>query len=175
MLFWNADGTNLPGPFFTWYFRNTYLENNLKVPGRVKVDGHAIDLTTLSMPAYIYGSREDHIVPWAAAYASTNILRGPLRFVLGASGHIAGVINPPAKKRRSYWAHDTDYSHAQIPGDPQAWLDTATEHTGSWWPDWCSWLAAQSGPMVGARSKLGNKRYTPLQAAPGDYVQVKAV
>lgn len=175
MLFWNADGTNLPGPFFTWYFRNTYLENNLKVPGRVKVDGHAIDLTTLSMPAYIYGSREDHIVPWGAAYASTNILRGPMRFVLGASGHIAGVINPPAKKRRNYWVHDTDYSHVDIPGDPQAWLDAATEHAGSWWPDWSRWLAAQSGPMVGARGKLGNKRYTPLQAAPGDYVKVKAV
>ncbi|NYT63055.1 class I poly(R)-hydroxyalkanoic acid synthase [Alcaligenaceae bacterium] len=175
LLFWNADGTNLPGPFFTWYFRNTYLENNLKVPGRVKVDGHAIDLGVLSMPAYIYGSREDHIVPWEAAYASTHILRGPLRFVLGASGHIAGVINPPAKKRRSYWAQDTDALHTDAPGSAQAWLDTATEHTGSWWPDWSAWLAAQSGPMVDAREKLGNKRYTPLQAAPGDYVKVRAV
>lgn len=175
LLFWNADGTNLPGPFFTWYFRNTYLENNLKIPGRVKVDGHPIDLTTLSMPAYIYGSREDHIVPWAAAYATTGILRGSLRFVLGASGHIAGVINPPAKKRRSYWVHDAEYPHTEIPGDPQAWLNDATEHAGSWWPDWAHWLAAQSGPMMSARKKLGNQRYVPVQPAPGDYVKVRAV
>lgn len=175
LLFWNADGTNLPGPFFTWYFRNTYLENNLKVPGRVTVDGNAIDLTSLSMPAYVYGSREDHIVPWESAYATTGILRGPLRFVLGASGHIAGVINAPAKKRRSYWAQNTESSHAGTSGDAQAWLGDATEHHGSWWPDWSSWLASQSGPMLGARKKLGNQRYVPLQQAPGDYVKVRAV
>ncbi|SHI26228.1 PHA/PHB synthase family protein [Pollutimonas bauzanensis] len=175
LLFWNADGTNLPGPFFTWYFRNTYLENNLRVPGRVKVDGHALDLGALAMPAYIYGSQEDHIVPWPAAYASTGILRGPLRFVLGASGHIAGVVNPPAKKRRSYWAHDAEYSHADIPGDPQAWLAAATERSGSWWPDWSDWLASHSGGLVRARAKLGSARYAPLEPAPGSYVKVRAV
>ncbi len=175
LLFWNADGTNLPGPFFTWYFRNTYLENNLRVPGRVKVDGHALDLGALAMPAYIYGSQEDHIVPWPAAYASTGILRGPLRFVLGASGHIAGVVNHPAKKRRSYWTRDAEYSHADIPGDPQAWLEAATERPGSWWPDWSNWLASHSGGMVRARGKLGNARHAPLEAAPGSYVKVRAV
>src|SRR5690606_35032086 len=105
LLFWNADGTNLPGPFFTWYFRNTYLENNLRVPGRLTMDGHPLDLSLLDMPSYIYGSREDHIVPWHAAYASTRVLRGNQRFVLGPSGHIAGVINSPVKQRRSYWVN----------------------------------------------------------------------
>src|SRR5690606_15038844 len=145
--------TNLPGPFFTWYFRNTYLENNLKVAGRVQIDGHALDLGTLSMPSYIYGSRDDHIVPWHSAYASSHILRGPLRFVLGASGHIAGVINPPAKNRRCYWAHDASNQPAEMPGTPENWLHGATEHAGSWWPDWSSWLATHSGPLVKAPTK----------------------
>ncbi|HEY9281078.1 MAG TPA: class I poly(R)-hydroxyalkanoic acid synthase [Eoetvoesiella sp.] len=175
LLFWNADGTNLPGPFFTWYFRNTYLENNLKIPGHVKVDGHALDLSSLTMPVYIYGSREDHIVPWHSAYASTSILRGPMRFVLGASGHIAGVINPPAKKRRNYWTHDATYQHTDIPGDPEAWFNQASQHAGSWWPDWSGWLAGQSGALIKAPSKPGNARYKPIEAAPGRYVKVRAV
>lgn len=174
LLYWNADGTNLPGPFFAWYFRNTYLENNLKIPGRVQVDGHPLDLSTLSMPAYIYSSREDHIVPWHSAYASSNILRGPIRFILGASGHIAGVINPPAKKRRCYWAQDASSGHADMPGNPESWVDDASEHAGSWWPDWCTWLAGRSGPLVRAPAKPGNTRYTPLEEAPGSYVKLRA-
>jgi len=175
LLFWNADGTNLPGPFFAWYFRNTYLENNLKEPGRVRVDGHGLDLGSLTMPAYIYGSREDHIVPWPSAYASTGLVRGPVRFVLGASGHIAGVINPPAKRRRSYWAHDADAAaRAPMPADPDGWLEAAARHEGSWWPDWAQWLAGHSGPLVRARSKLGDARHPPLEDAPGSYVKVRA-
>lgn len=175
LLFWNADGTNLPGPFFTWYFRNTYLENNLKVPGRITVDGHTLDLTALDIPAYVYGSREDHIVPWHAAYAGANILKGPLRFVLGASGHIAGVINPPSKNRRSYWAQTQQVSGNGPQPDRQAWLEAASEHAGSWWPDWAQWLETQSGPQVPARKKLGNGSYAPLEPAPGSYVKVRAV
>jgi polyhydroxyalkanoate synthase len=175
LLFWNADGTNLPGPFFTWYFRNTYLENNLKIPGRITVDGYALDLTALNIPAYIYGSREDHIVPWRAAYAGASILNGPLRFILGASGHIAGVINPPSKNRRSYWAQSQKLANNELPSDPQAWFDAAAEHKGSWWPDWTQWLASQSGPQVPARKKLGDGRSTPLEDAPGSYVKVRAV
>lgn len=174
LLYWNADGTNLPGPFFAWYFRNTYLENNLKAPGRVKVDGYPLDLSTLTMPVYIYGSRDDHIVPWHAAYATSNILRGPMRFVLGASGHIAGVINPPAKKRRCYWAHEAPSPHADMPGDPESWLAAADEHAGSWWPDWANWLASHSGAMQRAPAKPGNARYQPLEEAPGSYVAVRA-
>jgi len=175
LLFWNADGTNLPGPFFAWYFRNTYLKNSLKTPKEVVVDGYPIDLGSLTMPAYIYGSREDHIVPWHAAYASTKLLRGPMRFVLGASGHIAGVINPPAKQRRGYWAQEADASQDKGADDASAWLDHAAEHKGSWWPDWSRWLAAQSGPMVKARKTLGNDAYPPIEPAPGRYVKVKAL
>ena len=174
LLFWNADGTNLPGPFFTWYFRNAYLENRLKSPGGVQIDGHDVDFASLSMPAYIYGSREDHIVPWHSAYASTALLRGPMRFVLGASGHIAGVINPPAQGRRSYWLAPDAVSHTNMPGNPEAWQEQATEHPGSWWPDWSQWLAASSGPRKKAAVRLGNARYAPLEAAPGRYVKLRS-
>ncbi|RIQ54607.1 class I poly(R)-hydroxyalkanoic acid synthase [Bordetella avium] len=172
LLFWNADSTNLPGPFFSWYFRNTYLENNLKVPGLARAADTPLDLTRLRMPAYIYGSREDHIVPWQSAYASTQLLRGPMRFVLGASGHIAGVINPPAKNRRSYWAHD---GQEVLLGDPHVWRAGAQEHAGSWWPDWVQWLAGHGGRQIAARRRLGNKTYRPIEPAPGRYVKVRAV
>ncbi|MGY6273629.1 PHA/PHB synthase family protein [Achromobacter denitrificans] len=175
LLFWNGDSTNLPGPFFSWYFRNTYLENNLKVPGRAQAAGMPLDLTRLEMPAYIFGSREDHIVPWVSAYASTQLLRGPQRFVLGASGHIAGVVNPPAKKRRSYWVADAlEQSGHHLPGDPNAWFAQAAEQPGSWWPDWAGWLAGHSGKQVKARTKLGNARHRPIEPAPGRYVKVRA-
>lgn len=175
LLFWNGDSTNLPGPFFSWYFHNTYLENNLKVPGRAQAAGLPLDLTRLTMPAYIFGSREDHIVPWVSAYASTQVLRGPQRFVLGASGHIAGVVNPPAKKRRSYWVADNMGGAGQpLPGDPNAWLAQAQEKPGSWWPDWAGWLAGHSGKQVKARAKSGNASYRPIEPAPGRYVKVRA-
>ncbi|AIT27077.1 poly-beta-hydroxybutyrate polymerase [Bordetella holmesii 30539] len=172
LLFWNADSTNLPGPFFSWYFRNTYLENNLKVPGLAQAADTPLDLTRLAMPAYVYGSREDHIVPWQSAYATTQLLRGPMRFVLGASGHIAGVINPPAKKRRSFWAGESD---AALPGDPNAWLADASEQPGSWWPDWTQWLAEHAGKPIAAPRTLGSKKYAPIEPAPGRYVKVRAV
>ena len=175
LLFWNGDSTNLPGPFFSWYFRNTYLENNFKVPGRAQAAGLPLALTRLTMPAYIFGSREDHIVPWVSAYASTQVLRGPQRFVLGASGHIAGVVNPPAKKRRSYWVADNMGGAGQpLPGDPNAWLAQAQEKPGSWWPDWAGWLAGHSGKQVKARAKSGNASYRPIEPAPGRYVKVRA-
>lgn len=176
LLYWNADGTNLPGPFFAWYFRNTYLENKLKVPGGCEASGVPLDLTRLDMPAYIYGSRDDHIVPWPSAYASTQLLRGKQRFVLGASGHIAGVINPPAKKRRSYWVIDeNDEAGSYLPGDPQAWLARTSEHAGSWWPDWVEWLSQHSGGQVKAKAQAGNKRYQAIEPAPGRYVKVRAM
>lgn len=174
LLFWNADGTNLPGPFFSWYLRNAYLENRLKSPGDVEIDGHPIDLGTLDMPAYIYGSREDHIVPWRSAYASTRLLRGNQRFVLGASGHIAGVINPPAQGRRSYWVTPESVAHANLPGDPDTWIGQATEHTGSWWPDWAKWLSNYSGTRKRAVKRLGNSQYEPIEPAPGRYVKVRS-
>ncbi len=175
LLFWNSDGTNLPGPFFTWYLRNTYLENRLCQPGNVQVNGQALDLGSLDMPAYIYGSRDDHIVPWQSAYSSCNLLTGPRRFVLGASGHIAGVINPPAKKRRNYWASTGEFASGEQAMAADAWFESAEEITGSWWPDWTAWLAQHAGKQRKAPAAPGNARYKALEQAPGSYVRVRAV
>lgn len=169
LLYWNADGTNLPGPFFTWYFRQAYLENRLCVPGALNVCGESLDLGLIDVPAYVYASRDDHIVPWQTAYASLEVLRGPTRFVLGSSGHIAGVVNPPASSRRQHWTLENG-QHA----DPEAWLQAAQQQPGSWWPDWLAWLAPYGGRERKAPQKLGNARYQPLEPAPGRYVAVKA-
>ncbi|GAA5235079.1 class I poly(R)-hydroxyalkanoic acid synthase [Verticiella sediminum] len=170
LLYWNGDSTNLPGPFFTWYLRNTYLENNLSKPGKAVVCGVPLDLGTLDMPAYLYASREDHIVPWQTAYRSTGLLGGPSRFVLGASGHIAGVINPPAAGKRSHWI-GTETPQA----DAEHWLSDAVEHKGSWWPDWMTWLAGHSGRKVKPAATLGSDSYPPIEAAPGSYVRARAL
>jgi polyhydroxyalkanoate synthase len=173
LLYWNADSTNLPGPLFTWYLRNTYLENKLRRPDCLVACGQPIDLGRLDMPAYIYGSRDDHIVPWHSAYASTGLVTGARRFVLGASGHIAGVVNPPAKKKRSHWLLDT--TDGSFPDSAQAWLAAATEYPGSWWDDWTTWLVSQSGKQKKAPAKAGNAAYPAIEPAPGRYVQVRAI
>lgn len=172
LLYWNADSTNLPGPMFCWYLRNTYLENSLKKPDNLTVAGSKINLGKIDAPVFIYGSREDHIVPWPAAFASCALLnpqnKKRNRFILGASGHIAGVVNPPAKKKRSYW------TNSQIVADSQNWFDGATEHSGSWWPEWAVFLADHGGKMVKAPIKPGNFSYKILEPAPGRYVAVRA-
>ena len=171
LLYWNSDATNLPGPWYAWYLRNTYLENNLMQPGKLNVCGEKLDLSAVDIPLYIYGSRDDHIVPIAAAYATTQVLPGPKRFVMGASGHIAGVINPPAKQKRSHWLRVDD----ALPPDHAQWLAEAEEHAGSWWPDWSQWLQAHAGKTVAAPKRYGRARkYAALEAAPGSYVQQKA-
>ncbi|WP_157272263.1 PHA/PHB synthase family protein [Azohydromonas aeria] len=168
LLYWNSDSTNLPGPMFCWYLRYTYLENKLRVPNALTVCGEKVDLSRIEAPVYLYGSREDHIVPWESAYTSTQILSGPKRYVLGASGHIAGVINPPQKKKRSYWTND------QLDADPNQWLETSTEHPGSWWTDWSDWLKQHAGKEITAPKTPGNKTYKPIEPAPGRYVKQKA-
>jgi len=170
LLYWNSDSTNLPGPMYTWYLRNTYLENNLVKAGKVTVCGEKIDLRRIDVPTYLYASREDHIVPWEGAYRSTAALEGDLRFVLGASGHIAGVVNPPAKKKRSHWIG----AGRELPADPQAWFAHATEHPGSWWTDWAKWLGAHAGKLVPAPKSPGDARHRPIEPAPGRYVKAKA-
>ena len=153
---------------YCWYLRHTYLQDELKQPGKLTVCGEKLSLSSVKAPVFIYASREDHIVPWKAAYASTRIMSGKKRFVLGASGHIAGVINPPAKKKRNYWTNDT------LPADAETWLAKATEVPGSWWPDWAGWLKPQSGPLVAAPKTPGSRKYPPIEAAPGRYVLQKA-
>jgi polyhydroxyalkanoate synthase len=168
LLYWNGDSTNLPGPMYCWYLRNTYLENKLKQPGATTTCGEKVDLGAIQAPVYIYGSREDHIVPWTAAYGSTQVLKGDKRFVLGASGHIAGVINPPAKGKRSYW------TNSKLPAKAEAWFAGATEHPGSWWTDWSGWLKGMGGKLQPAPKTPGNRQFKPIEPAPGRYVKAKA-
>jgi polyhydroxyalkanoate synthase len=168
LLYWNSDSTNLPGPFAAWYLRNMYLENNLRVPGKLSMCGVKADLGKVDMPVFILATREDHIVPWKTSYLGRNLLGGKTTFVLGASGHIAGVINPAAKNKRSHWVNDSDAA------DPDEWLASATEAKGSWWPRWAEWLKTFADGEVAARGRLGNKAYPPSEPAPGRYVKEKA-
>jgi polyhydroxyalkanoate synthase len=168
LLYWNGDATNLPGPMYCWYLRHTYLQNELKVPGALTVCGEKVDLGKIKAPVFVYGSREDHIVPWAAAYGSVPLFKGKRQFVLGASGHIAGVINPPAKGKRSYWVND------KVPASAQAWFDGATEHPGSWWTTWTDWLKPLGGKLVNAPKAPGSAKYKAIEPAPGRYVKAKA-
>ena len=168
LLYWNGDSTNLPGPMYCWYLRHTYLQNELKTPGALTVCGERVDLSAIRAPVYIYGSREDHIVPWTSAYRSAAVFKGQRRFVLGASGHIAGVINPPVPRKRSYWTHD------HLSADAQSWFDGATEHAGSWWTDWSAWLASHGGDLKAAPKAYGARGFKAIEPAPGRYVKAKA-
>jgi polyhydroxyalkanoate synthase len=169
LLYWNSDSTNLPGPMYAWYLRNTYLENNLVKPGKVTVCGEKVDLSKVDLPTYLYASREDHIVPVAGAYSSVKHLPGKKRFVMGASGHIAGVINPPSKNKRSYWTND------KLPAGFEQWVGGAKEHPGSWWPDWANWLQAHAGKKIAAPKTYGKgAKYKAIEPAPGRYVKAKA-
>ena len=175
LLYWNGDSTNLPGPMYAWYLRNMYLENNLRVPRKLVCCGERIDLSSIKVPTYVFAAREDHIVPWKAAYASARLLPGAgksggVRFVLGASGHIAGSINPPSKNKRSYWTG----AQSKLPEDPETWLADAQEQPGSWWTDWSKWLAQFGGAQKAASKSFGNSKYKVIEAAPGRYVQEKA-
>jgi len=169
LLYWNSDSTNLPGPYAAWYMRNMYHENNLCKPGKLNVLGERVDLGKLSMPTYVLATREDHIVPWRSAYLTTRYLKGPMRFVLGASGHIAGAINPASRNKRSYWVNE------DIPADPEDWLAKAEEKPGSWWRDWAAWFVQFGGGQRNAPKKLGNSKYPPIEPAPGSYVKQRVV
>ena len=169
LLYWNSDSTNLPGPFACWYMRNMYLENNLRVPGKLNMCGVQVDLGKLEMPVYLLATREDHIGPWQSAYQSTRILGGKVRFVLGASGHIAGVINPASKNKRSFWVND------DVKIDAEGWLTAAEEKKGSWWPDWAAWLKPLAGEPRAPRKPGNTKKYQPIEPAPGRYVKERAV
>ncbi|MEN3109678.1 PHA/PHB synthase family protein [Uliginosibacterium paludis] len=168
LLYWNSDSTNLPGPFAAYYLRNTYLENNLRVPGKLTMLGQSVDLGRIACPAYFIAAREDHIVPWKTSYLGRRLLSGETTFVLGASGHIAGVVNPASKNKRSYWTNEDSAATSD------EWLAGAVEQRGSWWPHWMAWLARHSGDQIAARSKLGSRDYKPVEAAPGCYVKERA-
>ncbi len=166
LLYWNSDSTNLPGPMYCYYLRNTYLSNRLREPGALVNCGVPVDLGRIDLPVFVLATREDHIVPWRSAYRTLGLVGGEDKtFVLGASGHIAGVVNPPAKKRRSHW------SAGACPAEPEDWFSKAKENSGSWWPAWSRWLARHGGGEREAPSASGNVQYRPIEAAPGRYVK----
>jgi poly[(R)-3-hydroxyalkanoate] polymerase subunit PhaC len=170
LLYWNADSTNLPGPMYCYYLRNTYLENKLRTPKALTNCGVPVDLGAVKLPMFGLATREDHIVPWRSAYRTLHLLGGEQKtFVLGASGHIAGVVNPASKNRRSHWV-GVPYA-----ADPQDWLARAEEHKGSWWPRWREWLDSHGGGKRNAPAKTGNAKYKPIEAAPGRYVRHRIV
>jgi polyhydroxyalkanoate synthase len=167
LLYWNSDSANLPGPMYAYYLRNMYLDNRLREPRGLTMCGEPIDLSRIAMPSYVYASREDHIVPWRSAYRTIELVGGDVSFVLGASGHIAGVVNPPQRKKRNFW------TNALLTDDPDEWLARAQSHPGSWWPNWTEWLVERAGARRPAPTREGSARHRPLGPAPGMYVREK--
>ncbi len=168
LLYWNSDSTRMPRAMHSFYLRNMYLENNLVKPGGITVGGVPIDLTTIDVPSYFVSCKEDHIAPWASTYLGTQLLKGPRRFVLSGSGHIAGVVNPPAANKYGYATND------KLPATADKWLAGAKDHAGSWWTDWHAWLAPQSGAQVPARTPGGGKLKV-IEDAPGSFVKARLV
>lgn len=167
LLFWNADSTHLPATMLTYYLRHFYLENGLVCPGHVILDGVPIDLGKIQAPCYVFATKEDHIAPWPGCFAGTRLIGGPVEFVLGGSGHIAGVINPPKAKKYGYWTSGAGSEN------PDAWLDSAERHDGSWWEHWGDWLSRFRDEEVPARHP-GDGALDPIEDAPGSYVKQRA-
>jgi polyhydroxyalkanoate synthase len=167
LLYWNSDSTRMPYAMHSFYLRRFYQENRLIEPGGISLCGVPIDLRKIRIPVYMLSTREDHIAPWASTYAATQLYQGKMTFVLAGSGHIAGVINPPSVEKYGYWTNET------LPPDPEAWLEGATQHAGSWWPHWRNWNAAHAGEKIAARVP-GDGALTPIEDAPGSYVRTRA-
>jgi polyhydroxyalkanoate synthase len=166
LLYWNADSTRMPAAMHSFYLRKMYQENLLSQPGGITLGGVAIDLRKVKTPAFILSTREDHIAPWRSTYAATQLYAGPVKFVLSASGHIAGVVNPPGSK----YGH---YLNDQNPPTAEEWLAGATQVPDSWWPEWEKWIAKYAGGDVPARQP-GDGKLEPIEDAPGSYVKVRA-
>ncbi|WP_374379118.1 PHA/PHB synthase family protein [Dongia sp.] len=169
LLYWNSDSTRMPAAMHSFYLRNMYQKNDLIKPGGVELDGVKIDLTTIKQPTFVLATREDHIAPWIAAYAATQTYAGDVTFVLAASGHIAGVVNPPAAGKYCHWVG----TQKNYPKKPEDWLAGAQQHAGSWWPVWEKWIAAHADGEVPAREP-GAGKLKAIEDAPGSYVKVKA-
>ena len=167
LLYWNSDATRIPRATHSYYLRRMYVENALAKPDALEVDGVPIDLGRIALDTYCVATQEDHIAPWRSVYAMTRLFGGETTFRLGASGHIAGIISPPSKKKAVWWGGAPG---AVNPPDPDAWLADAPKHDGSWWPDWTAWLAQRSPEQVDAPAGTGSERYAALADAPGTYV-----
>jgi polyhydroxyalkanoate synthase len=163
LLYWNDDSTRMPARMHSFYLRRMYQQNDLIRPGGIELLGVKLDLRKIKLPTYILSTREDHIAPWASTYRATQTYTGDIRFVLAASGHIAGVVNPPDAGKYSHWVN------TELPADPEAWLASSTELAGSWWPDWQRWVSGQDPAQVPARQPKN-----AIEDAPGSYVKVMA-
>ncbi|MCC9622562.1 class I poly(R)-hydroxyalkanoic acid synthase [Thalassospira sp. MA62] len=166
LLYWNSDSTRMPKAMHSFYLRNMYNKNLLREPGGISIMGQPIDLRDIKIPVYFLSTREDHIAPWKATYAGTQLMSGQVKFVLSASGHIAGVVNPPAANKYCHWTYN------RTPENPDDWMAKATQHDGSWWTDWQNWISRRTGGKVDAR-KPGDGKLKVLGDAPGDYVKVR--
>ncbi|MEO8305240.1 MAG: class I poly(R)-hydroxyalkanoic acid synthase [Betaproteobacteria bacterium] len=167
LLHWNSDATRMPATMHSFYLRNMYMNNLLRVPGGITLAGVAIDLSKIAVPTYFVSAIEDHIAPWKTTYAGPRVVAGKSRFVLSGSGHIAGMINPPAAGKYGFWTND------KLPENPDEWLAGAKQHEGSWWPHWNDWLAGKRGPEVAARTP-GKGKLKVIEAAPGSYARLRA-
>jgi polyhydroxyalkanoate synthase len=165
LLYWNADSTRMPAAMHSFYLRNMYHENRLALPGSLRIADVPINLYEVDTPSFLLSTIEDHIAPWRSTYLATQIYRGPVTFVLAASGHIAGVISPPGGKY-GHWANEN------TPENPDRWLETATSPPGSWWPTWETWVRDHSGGTV-ERRVPGDRKLAIIEDAPGSYVKVR--
>ena len=168
ILYWNGDSTNMTAAMYTWYLRHMYLENKLREPGALELCGVPVDLGKIDCPVYFLSAIDDHIAPWKTTFVSTELVSGKMKFVLAASGHVAGVINPASKNKRNFWVD------GELGQGADHWLETAQSVPGSWWPHWDEWLKAQGGKQVDAPSEVGNKTFKPLEPAPGAFVLARA-
>jgi polyhydroxyalkanoate synthase len=168
LLYWNADSTRMPAAMHSFYLRNMYLENRLVQPNAITLAGEPLDLRKIDVPIYQLSTESDHIAPWQSTYALSQLVRGPYRFVLSGSGHIAGVINPPAASKYYFLTNTAN------PSSPDEWMAGAERHGGSWWPDWAAWVSQYGDGMVPARAP-GVGALTGIEDAPGSYVRVRSV
>jgi polyhydroxyalkanoate synthase len=168
LLYWNSDATRMPARMHTYYLRNMYIENKLREPCGISLAGEPIDLSKVKTPIYFISTLEDHIAPWKSTYAGAKLFNGPVRFVLGGSGHIAGIVNPPAGEKSKYWY----WTNPEIVDEADEWLNSAEKHPGSWWPDWAGWIAQYGGDQVPAR-KPGDGKLKVIEDAPGSFAKFR--
>ncbi|MGB1446177.1 MAG: PHA/PHB synthase family protein, partial [Arenicellales bacterium] len=164
LLYWNSDSTRMPAKMHSEYLRTMYLENRFKKPGGMVLGGVTIDIPSVDTPCYFLSTQEDHIAPWRSTFAGASLLKGPVRFVLSGSGHIAGVVNPPESNKYGYRTH-----RRRPNGDADAWFESANQKEGSWWPDWQKWVSKFSGTKVKPRKPGAKKAFPVLEAAPGAF------
>jgi polyhydroxyalkanoate synthase len=166
LLYWNSDATRMPSAMHSFYLRNMYQENRLVRPGGIAIHHEPIDLTQIKTPTFILATKEDHIAPWKSSYSATQFYKGPVKFCLSGSGHVAGVVNPPEAHKYGFW------TNPKLPKNPEAWLEGATRTPGSWWPEWDRWVQKFSGGTVPARQP-GAGKLTAIEDAPGSYVKMR--